>query len=57
MITEKAERRKGKEMLYRLRFAQIMNRFMEQSFDWNIDQEQILMCKNETGKIDMRRLH
>jgi len=57
LITEKPKGGKGKRMLYRLRFAQIMNRFMEQSFDWNIDQEQILMCKNETGKIDMRRLH
>lgn len=57
MITEKAERRKGKEMLYRLRFAQTMDRFMEQrSFDWNIDQEQSFACNNETGKIDMRRL-
>ena len=42
-------------MLYRLRFAQIMNSFMEQrSFDWNIDQEQSFACNNETGKIDMR---
>ena len=57
MITEKAERRKGKEMLYRPIFAQIMNSFMEQrSFDWNIDQEQSFACKNETGKIDMRHL-
>ena len=57
MITEKAERRKGKEMLYRTIFAQIMNSFMEQrSFDWNMDQEQILMCKNETREIDMRHI-
>ena len=57
MITEKAERRKGKEMLYRTIFAQIMNSFMEQrSFDWNIDQEQSFTCKKETGKIDMRRI-
>ena len=57
MFTEKAERKKGKEMLYRPIFAQIMNSFMEQrSFDWNIDQEQSFACKNETGKIDMRRI-
>ena len=42
-------------MLYRLRFAQIINSFMEQrSFDWNMDQEQSFACNNETGKIDMR---
>ena len=57
MITEKAGRRKGKEMLYIPVFAQIMNSFMEQrSFDWNIDQEQSFACKSETGKIDMRHL-
>ena len=55
MITEKAERRKGKQMLYRSIIAQIMNRFLGQrSFGWNIDQEQSFVCKNETGKIDMR---
>ena len=44
-------------MLYRPIIAQIMNSFMEQrSFDWNIDQEQLLMCENETGKIDMRHI-
>ena len=57
MFTEKAERRKGREMLYRPIFAQIMNSFREQrSFDWNIDQEQSFACKNETGKIDMRHI-
>ena len=55
MITEKAERRKGKEMLYRTIFAQIMNSFREQrSFDMNINQEQSFTCENETGKRDMR---
>ena len=45
-------------MVYRLRFAQIMNSFMEQiSFDWNINQEQSFACKNETGKIDIRMRH
>ena len=57
MITEKPKGGKGKRMLYRLRFAQIMNSFMEQrSFDWNMDQEQSFACNNETGKIDMRRI-
>ena len=42
-------------MLYRSIIAQIMNRFLGQrSFGWNIDQEQSFVCKNETGKIDMR---
>ena len=45
-------------MLYRLRFAQIMNSFMEQiSFDCNINQEQSFACKNETSKIEMRMRH
>ena len=57
MFTEKAERKKEKEMLYRPIFAQIMNSFMEQrSFDWNINQEQSFTCENETGKIDMRHI-
>ncbi len=44
-------------MLNKSIFAQMMNRFMEQrSFDRNIDQEQSFACKNETGKIDMRRI-
>ncbi len=44
-------------MMYRPIFAQIMNRFMEQrSFGWNINQEQILMCKSETSKIDARHI-
>lgn len=57
MRIEKAKWQKGKEMLYKSSFAQIMNRFMEQrSFDWNIDQEQNFACKKETGKIDMRHI-
>ena len=57
LITEKAGRRKGKEMLYIPVFAQIMNSFMEQRcFDRNIDREQGFVCKNETGKIDLRHI-
>ena len=57
LITEKAGRQKGKEMLYRPAFAQIMNRCMEQrSFDRNIDREQSFECKNETREMDMRHI-
>ena len=54
LITHEAERQEGIEMYYRSIISQIMNIFMEQrSFDWNMDQEQNFVCRNEISKMDI----